>query len=92
MGKYLVEYTDTALKDLKKHKKTGEKSTLSKISKLIIELEQHPYTGTGKPEELKHQLKGFWSRRINRTDRLVYSINDKTVTVEVISAMGHYSK
>ena len=65
MGKYLIEYTDAALKDLKKHKKFGDKPTLIKIKKLIQELEVHPYTGTGKPEELKYDLKGFWSRRIN---------------------------
>ena len=55
------------------------------------ELKSHPYSGTGKPEELKYDLQGYWSRRINQKDRMVYSINDNTVTVEVVSAMGHYS-
>lgn len=91
MGKYIVEYTDTALKDLKKHKNHGNKSTLKKIENLIEELELHPFSGTEKPEELKYSLNGFWSRRINRVDRLVYSVDDKTITVEIVSAMGHYS-
>jgi toxin YoeB len=90
MGKYIIEYTETAVKDLQKHKKAGNKATLNKITKIISELEVHPFTGTGQPEALKHQLQGFWSRRINLKDRLIYKVNENTVTVEVISAMGHY--
>lgn len=91
MGKYLIEYTETAIKDLQKHKKSGDKATLNKISKIVLELEQHPYTGIGQPEQLKYQLAGFWSRRINQKDRLIYSVEENTVTVEIISAMGHYN-
>jgi len=91
MGKYLITYTDIALEDLRKHKKAGNKATLNKISKLITELENHPFTGTGQPEELKYQMKGIWSRRINQKDRLIYEVINKTVVVEIISAMGHYS-
>ncbi len=54
MGKYLIKYTDEALLDLKKHKKAGNKANLNKISKLIYELEEHPFTGTGQPEQLKY--------------------------------------
>lgn len=50
MGKYIVEYTDTALKDLKQHKKHGDKSTLKKIENLIKKLELHPFSVTEKPE------------------------------------------
>lgn len=91
MGKYLIQYTDIAINDLRKHKKAGDKATLKKISKLITELENHPYTGTGQPEELKYELKGLWSRRINQKDRLIYEVKDNIVVVEVVSAMGHYS-
>lgn len=90
MGKYLIKYTDTALKHLRKQKKYGNKATLKKIDKLIAELKEHPYTGTGKPEELKNDLQGFWSRRINQKDRLIYDVNEKVVLVRVISALGHY--
>ncbi|MDD2982532.1 MAG: type II toxin-antitoxin system YoeB family toxin [Crocinitomicaceae bacterium] len=56
-----------------------------------MELEVHPETGTGSPEQLKYSLQKFWSRRINRKDRMIYSINKNTVTVEILSSMGHYS-
>jgi toxin YoeB len=91
VGKYLIKYTDEALLDLKKHKKAGNKSNLNKISKLIYELEEHPFTGTGQPEQLKYELIGLWSRRINQKDRLIYEVHQSIVTVRVISALGHYS-
>jgi toxin YoeB len=92
MGKYQIEYTETAIKDLQKHKKAGNSSNLSKIQKLIDELKEHPETGTGKPEQLKGNLQAYWSRRINQKDRLIYKIENNIVTVTVISAMGHYSE
>jgi len=54
-------------------------------------LEEHPFTGTGQPEQLKYELIGLWSRRINQKDRLIYEVNQSVVTVKVISALGHYS-
>jgi len=51
----------------------------------------HPETGTGKPERLKFDLSGYWSRRINKKDRLIYFIQNEIVTVTVVSALGHYS-
>ncbi len=68
MGNYKVEVTKSANQDLKKYKKSGNKSVLNKIDKIYKELQLHPYSGTGKPEQLKHNLSGFWSRRINKKD------------------------
>jgi len=51
---------------------------------------KHPKSGTGQPEQLKHNLAGLYSRRINLKHRLVYSINDEIVTVLVLSAWAHY--
>lgn len=90
MGKYKIEVTEQADKDLQKHKKSGNKSVLKKIDKIYNELKLHPYTGTGKPEALKYEMSGLWSRRINNKDRLVYEVVENVVTVYVISAMGHY--
>jgi len=53
-------------------------------------LEEHPETGIGQPEQLKHNLSGYWSRRINQKDRLIYRIDEVIVTVFVISASSHY--
>lgn len=90
MGKFVVFLSKKAEEDLKKHKRSGNKSTEKKIKRILNELKVHPETGTGKPEKLKHDLKGFWSRRINKKDRMIYSIQHDIVTVEVVSAMGHY--
>ncbi|MCK9562871.1 MAG: Txe/YoeB family addiction module toxin [Bacteroidales bacterium] len=91
MGLYIIEYTETAVKELKQLKKTGNKATLNKIDKIINELKVHPKIGAGKPEQLKHELQGYWSRRINHKDRMIYKIEENKVIVTVISVMGHYS-
>jgi Txe/YoeB family toxin of toxin-antitoxin system len=66
------------------------KSILNKIDVIYNELKEHPFTGTGKPEPLKHDLSGLWSWRINQKDRLIYEVIEDVVTVYVLSAMGHY--
>jgi len=87
---YTLDFSKTALKDIEKHKKSGDKSMLKKIEKLLNELLEHPTTGTGRPEILKHDLAGLYSRRINQKHRLVYSIDEQIVTVYVLSAWSHY--
>ncbi len=90
MGKFRIEVKPEALKDLEKHYKSGDKATIKRIEKIFKELEVHPKTGIGRPEQLKYELAGKWSRRLNQKDRMVYSIFEETVTVEVLSAIGHY--
>ena len=51
---------------------------------------EHPTTGTGQPEALKHNLSGLYSRRINQKHRLIYSINEHLVTIYILSAYAHY--
>ena len=87
---YILEFSDNALEDIEKHKKAGDQSALKKIQRLLNELREHPETGTGQPEKLKHDLAGLYSRRINRKHRLVYSIKEEIVTVYVLSAHSHY--
>jgi toxin YoeB len=87
---YTLEFSEIALADIKKHKKSGDKVVLKKIEKLLNELMEHPTTGTGQPEQLRHNLTGLYSRRINQKHRLVYSINEEIVTVLVLSARAHY--
>ncbi|BDE80988.1 Txe/YoeB family addiction module toxin [Porphyromonas somerae] len=60
-----------------------------KIESLLSELEEHPTTGTGKPEQLKG-VEGIWSRRIDKKNRLLYTIKEDKILVLVLSAMGHY--
>ncbi len=89
--KYKLSITLEADKDIQKHKKSGNKALIKKLAKILEELQEHPETGTGKPEKLKHGLSGFWSRRLNLEHRIVYEIQDNIVTVTVVSAMGHYN-
>lgn len=60
-----INFTQKALKDIEKIKKSGNKKILSKLEVLLDELEEHPYSGTGKPELLKNNYSGLWSRRLN---------------------------
>ncbi len=90
MGKFIVVLTEKAITDIAKHKKSGNKSNEKKIKVFLEELKTHPFSGSGQPEQLKFELHGYWSRRINQKDRMIYSVNDTTVTVEVVSAIGHY--
>jgi toxin YoeB len=87
---YTIKLTPEAISDIEFHKKSGDKATLKKISTLLKELAEHPKTGTGQPEELKYDLSGCWSRRINQKHRLVYSIEETQIIVEILQAAGHY--
>lgn len=69
---------------------TQDKKTLKKINSLVIDIERNWYEGIGKPEPLKGELSGFWSRRIDGTNRLVYRINKNEETLEILSCKGHY--
>jgi len=70
-----VIYKDKALNDIKFWKKSGQKNIQSRIVKLIKDIEVHPYTGLGKPEALKYELTGLWSREIDKGNRLIYEIS-----------------
>ena len=54
---------------------------MDKIKRLLEEIQQTPFEGTGKPETLKHNWTGYWSRRITSEHRLVYKIEDETLYV-----------
>jgi toxin YoeB len=86
---YEIDFSDTAKEHLKALKKTGDRSIMKKIFKLIEDIEKHPFEGIGKPEALKYDLSGFWSRRINREHRLVYKVTD-TGVIKIYSLKGHY--
>jgi toxin YoeB len=90
MGKFIVEIKETAEADLLKHKKSGNKSTISRILKILDELAETPYNGIGNPEKLKYDLQDYWSRRLNKKDRMIYKVDEQIVTVFVFSAIGHY--
>lgn len=86
---YSLEFTEIAKKDISFLKKSDKKA-FDKLRKLLNELKENPYEGTGKPKVLKHNFKGLWSRRITQKHRLVYSINENEIKVLIVSAKGHY--
>ena len=86
---YTLYFTNEAKKDLAGLKK-NEPAAFKKAKALLTELQQHPKTGIGKPEPLGYGYKGFFSRRITKKHRLVYSIDDEKITVLIIAASGHY--
>ena len=59
---------------------------------VLKDIAEHPFTGIGKPEPLKYELSGLWSRRINNEHRIIYSVNQDIVTVYVLSMRYHYKK
>ena len=86
---YTLVFTEQAKQDIQALKKS-EVSAYNKLTRLLKELMEHPTTGTGKPELLKHNLSGLYSRRITRKHRLVYRIDNEDVLVLIISAIGYY--
>ncbi len=65
-----------------------DKAMLRKVNALIKEISRTPYQGTGKPEALRENLSGFWSRRINQEHRLVYKVKDSSVII--LQCRYHY--
>ena len=85
---YHLDFSQQAERDIETHKKSGNKPVLKKILVLLNEVSERPFTGTGKPEHLKHSFAGCWSRRINQEHRLVYEVLDNKILIH--SVKGHY--
>lgn len=87
MSSRILAWTDEAWSSYV-YWQTQDKKTLKRINKLIQATKKTPFEGIGKPEPLKENLSGFWSRRIDDTNRLVYAVDDKYLTI--ISCRFHY--
>lgn len=83
-----IEYTAQAQNDLKFWKKSGNKVIQKKIFQLLQAIIESPFTGIGKPEALKYELSGKWSRRINDEHRIIYVVTDAIIYIQ--SLKGHY--
>ena len=86
---YHIDYTEKAVAGLIRLR-DNEPKAYAKVRRLIEELKIHPQTGTGKPELLKGDRGGQWSRRITDKHRLVYKSNETEVIVLFLTAYGHY--
>lgn len=86
-----IIFLGQAEKDREYWKKSGNKAIMNKITALLKDIAEHPYTGISKPEPLKYELAGYWSRRINSEHRIVYSVDEEVVRVYVLSMRYHYA-
>ena len=88
---YRIELTPKAEEELRALGRSGDKASIKKVYRLFEELRVHPYEGTGKQEPLVGDYAGYWSRRINQKDRLIYRVKDEIITVTVVQVGQHYS-
>lgn len=87
---YELILSDEATQHLIEWRKSGQTKILKKIEGYFEELKEHPTTGTGHVERLKGNYSGYWSRKIDKGDRLIYRIEDDKIIVTVVSLKGHY--
>ena len=81
------EFTPKAFLEYRQWIETDRRTAL-RISDLLKDILRSPFEGIGKPEALKHQFKGYWSRRIDQEHRLIYKVTDSSIVV--ISCFSHY--
>lgn len=84
-----MKFTRQAAADLEFWKRSNP-ATVKRIKLLLTDIQESPFSGIGKPEALKHDLSGWWSRRITGEHRLVYRVNEGEI--EVSSCRFHYQK
>lgn len=75
-----IKFSDQAWDDYL-YWQANDRATIKRINTLLKEIQRSPFDGIGKPEALKHNLSGFWSRRIDEEHRLVYSVQDDTLLI-----------
>lgn len=83
-----VVFLEDALEELNTYK-FGQPKLVFKILELIAEIDRTPFVGMGKPEPLKENLRGWWSRRVSDEHRLIYKVTDEEITI--LSCKSHYS-
>ncbi|PWS28369.1 Txe/YoeB family addiction module toxin [Pedobacter yonginense] len=84
-----IIFSPKAVEHLSYWKKSGNKPIQKKIEQLIKAIQENPFEGIGKPEQLKHELTGYWSRRINEEHRIIYDVVDDVLNI--YSLRGHYN-
>jgi toxin YoeB len=86
----VVFLTDDAFENFTDWSLGSDKKGYKKLLRLIKEIERDPDHGTGKPEPLKHDYTGFWSREISEGDRIVYRVDKEADALEILLCKGHY--
>ena len=86
---YSLIFAPRAMEDFNRIKKSGDQARLKKLRAILEELREHPLTGIGNPERLRHRIDTY-SRRLTGKDRIVYTIHDEVVEVNILQMLGHY--
>ena len=87
---YSLVFAPRALDDLEKIKKSGNQARIKKLRAILEELREHPLIGIGNPERLKYR-ENTYSRRLSGKDRIVYSVHEDIVVVNILQMLEHYS-
>ena len=87
--RYSLIFAPRALEDFEKIKKSGDQARLKKLRTILEELQEHPLTEIGNPERLRYKANTY-SRRLSGKDRIVYSIHENVVEVNILQMLGHY--
>lgn len=85
-----IVFLEKAQRDREYWEKSGNKAIMNKITAILKDIAEHPYTGIGKPEPLKYELAGKWSRRINSEHRIIYSVQEELIVIYVLAMRYHY--
>ncbi|GHT69086.1 Txe/YoeB family addiction module toxin [Bacteroidia bacterium] len=87
-----IKFKESVQDDFDYFSHSGNNKIQKKIVSLLDAIKENPYEGIGKPELLKYDLSGRWSRRINSEHRIIYQINEEQQEVTILSIRGHYEK
>jgi toxin YoeB len=87
-----ITFSSKAQEDIEYWKKSGNKAVMNKITVLLKDIAAHPFTGAGKPELLKYDFSGCWSRRINVEHRIIYAVREYENDIYVLALRYHYTK
>ena len=85
-----IIFAPAALEDLQYWKEKNNVAIIKRITLLLADIAEHPFSGIGKPEPLKFDLSGKWSRRINTEHRIVYKVTKQGIEVLILSMRYHY--
>ncbi|GAA2960782.1 Txe/YoeB family addiction module toxin [Lactobacillus kefiranofaciens subsp. kefirgranum] len=84
----MLSWTDDGCDDYLNWQKQRQKKKIKRINKLITDIKRHPFEGMGKPEGLKNNLTGLWSRKIDAKNRIIYEYTNENVII--YSCKDHY--
>jgi len=87
-----ITFSEKAQEDIEYWKKSGNQAVMNKITALLKDMSAHPFSGLGKPEKLRYDLSGKWSRRINSEHRIVYVVREEESDIYVLALRYHYTK